>query len=411
MTIPIHLSADHARRFLVRRHLLAPPRTLPAQPQSVLTVMDRLGSLQFDPIEVPGARNHDLVLHARIAGYQRAWCDHWLYGPERRLIEMVNKMLSIVPIAELPHYALQWTNTAEHYNGRILTDEATVAAAIIERIRTEGPLSTSDFREHGHSIDWWWAPTRAARAVLEALFVTGRVGIARRQGSRRFYDLIERLVPADLLAQREPEEVANRHRLLSRFRAIGLMAASGQAELFYATGATADRARRISELVDEGTLVPAAVEGQRATRYLLASELSMLEEARDTPTPPAVTFLAPLDPLIWDRRLMRTLFGFDYIWEIYTPAAKRRFGYYALPILYGDRLVGRIEPRREKASPDLQVLGIWFEDGFGPMEEPDFIPALATAVEAYRAFVGGDRIRWPRTKPGRAIAGALRALG
>jgi uncharacterized protein YcaQ len=411
MTTPIHLSADHARRFLVRRHLLAPPRTLPAQPQSVLTVMDRLGSLQFDPIEVPGARNHDLVLHARIAGYQRAWCDHWLYGPERRLIEMVNKMLSIVPIAELPHYALQWTNTAEHYNGRILTDEATVAAAIIERIRTEGPLSTSDFREHGHSIDWWWAPTRAARAVLEALFVTGRVGIARRQGSRRFYDLIERLVPADLLAQREPEEVANRHRLLSRFRAIGLMAASGQAELFYATGATADRARRISELVDEGTLVPAAVEGQRATRYLLASELSMLEEARDTPTPPAVTFLAPLDPLIWDRRLMRTLFGFDYIWEIYTPAAKRRFGYYALPILYGDRLVGRIEPRREKASPDLQVLGIWFEDGFGPMEEPDFIPALATAVEAYRAFVGGDRIRWPRTKPGRAIAGALRALG
>jgi uncharacterized protein len=411
MTTPIHLSADHARRFLVRRHLLAPPRTLPAQPQSVLTVMDRLGSLQFDPIEVPGARNHDLVLHARIAGYQRAWCDHWLYGPERRLIEMVNKMLSIVPIAELPHYALQWTNTAEHYNGRILTDEATVAAAIIERIRTEGPLSTSDFREHGHSIDWWWAPTRAARAVLDALFVTGQVGIARRQGSRRFYDLIERLVPADLLAQREPEEVANRHRLLSRFRAIGLMAASGQAELFYATGATADRARRISELVDEGTLVPAAVEGQRATRYLLASELSMLEEARDTPTPPAVTFLAPLDPLIWDRRLMRTLFGFDYIWEIYTPAAKRRFGYYALPILYGDRLVGRIEPRREKASPDLQVLGIWFEDGFGPMEEPDFIPALATAVEAYRAFVGGDRIRWPRTKPGRAIAGALRALG
>ena len=137
----------------------------------------------------------------------------------------------------------------------------------------------------------------------------------------------------------------------------------------------------------------------------------MLEETRDTPTPPAVTFLAPLDPLIWDRRLMRTLFGFDYIWEIYTPAAKRRFGYYALPILYGDRLVGRIEPRREKANPDLHVLGIWFEDGFGPLEEPDFIPALATAVEAYRAFVGGDRIRWPRTKAGRAIAGALRALG
>jgi uncharacterized protein YcaQ len=411
MTTPIQLTAEHARRFLVRRHLLAPPRSLAAEPASVLAVMDRIGSLQFDPIEVPGARNHDLVLHARIAGYRREWCDHWLYGPQRRLIEMYNKMLSIVPMAELPHYALQWTNSAEHYNGRILTEEAAVAEAILERIRVDGPLSTADFKEHAHSIDWWWAPTRAARAVLEALFVTGRVGIARRQGSRRFYDLIERLVPGDLLAQREPEDVANRHRLLSRFRAIGLMAATGQAELFYATGETADRARRIAALVDDGTLVAAEVEGQRATRYLLAAELPILAVTEREPAPPAVTFLAPLDPLVWDRRLMRTLFEFDYIWEIYTPAAKRRHGYYALPILYRDRLVGRIEPRRERANPDLQVLGIWFEDGFGPMEEPAFVPALANAVEAYRTFVGGDRVTWPRTKVGREIGRALRRLG
>jgi uncharacterized protein YcaQ len=411
MNTPIRLTAEHARRFLVRRHLLAPPRALPARPESVLAVIDRLGSLQFDPIEVPGARNHDLVLHARIAGYRREWCDHWLYGPQRRLIEMYNKMLSIVPMAELPHYALQWTNSAEHYNGRILSEEGAVADAILERIRTDGPLSTADFKEHAHSIDWWWAPTRAARAVLEALFVTGRVGIARRQGSRRFYDLIERLVPRELLEQREPAEVANRHRLLSRFRAIGLMAATGQAELFYATGETADRARRIAELVDQGTIVPAEVEGQRAVRYVLADELAMLEEAEREPAPPAVTFIAPLDPLVWDRRLMRSLFVFDYIWEIYTPAAKRRHGYYALPILYRDRLIGRIEPRRDKANPDLQVLGIWFEHGVGPMEDPHFMPALASAVEAYRRFVGGDRVTWPRTKLGREIAGALRRLG
>jgi uncharacterized protein YcaQ len=411
MTTPIQLTAEHARRFLVRRHLLAPPRALPAEPGSVLTVIDRLGSLQFDPIEVPGARNHDLVLHARIARYQRAWCDHWLYGPERRLIEMVNKMLSIVPMAELPHYALEWTNTAEHYDGRILTDEAAVADAILEQIRIEGPLSTSDFREHAHSIDWWWAPTRAARAVLEALFVTGRVGIARRQGSRRFYDLIERLVPAELLAQREPQEVANRHRLLSRFRAIGLMAATGQAELFYATGEPADRPRRIAALVEDGTLVPAEVEGQRAMRYLLAAELPIVEETRATPTPPGLTFPAPHAPPLSDPRLPPTLLLDHSNTEIYTPAAKRRFGYYALPILFGDRLVGRIEPRREKASRDLHVLGIWFEAGFAPMEEPDFIPALASAVEAYREFVGGDRVTWPRTKAGRDVARELRRLG
>jgi uncharacterized protein YcaQ len=408
MTAPLAVSAEHARRFLVRRHLLVPPRSLPAEPASVLAVMNRLGSLQFDPLDVPGARNHDLVLHARIAGYEKGWCDTWLYGPDRRLIEMYNKMLSIVPMTELPHYALAWTTSASHYNDRILAEERAVAEAILERIRTDGPLSTSDFKEHGHSIDWWWAPTRAARAVLEALFASGRVGIARREGSRRFYDLIERIVPPDLLAEREPEHEANRHRLLSRFRAIGLMAATGQAELFYATGATADRRRHIDGLVDDGTLVAAEVEGQKALRYLLAEELPILEMARREATPAAVTFLAPLDPFIWDRRLMRTLFGFDYIWEVYTPAAKRRFGYYALPILFGDRLVGRIEPRREKANPDLRIAGIWFEDGFSPVDEPGFIEALADAVEAYRRFTGAPRVTWPRTKTGRHVAAALR---
>src|SRR4249919_3728520 len=103
------IDAGHARRFLVTRHLLAPPRALPAEPQSVLTAVERLGLLQFDPLEVPGARNHDLVLHARVAGYRRDWCEQWLYGPDRRLIELYNKSLNMVPIEELPHYRLTWT--------------------------------------------------------------------------------------------------------------------------------------------------------------------------------------------------------------------------------------------------------------------------------------------------------------
>jgi hypothetical protein len=91
-----------------------------------------------------------------------------------------------------------------------------------------------------------------------------------------------------------------------------------------------------------------------------------------------------------------------------VPAAKRRWGYYVLPILFGDRLVGRIEPRRDKTSPDLRILNVWFEDGFSPMEEPHFIPALADALRAYHAFVGGRRVTWPRTRLGRQLAGAMR---
>ncbi len=410
MTEPMRISAEHARRFLVMRHGLGPPRSLPAEPESVLRVMDRLGSLQFDPLEVPGARNHDLVLHARIAGYRRAWLDRWLYGNDRRLIEVYNKSLNILPLSELPHYRLAWERAGAHYQEGILRDQADVAAAILDRIRGDGPLSTAAFRQHNHAIDWWWAPTPAARAVMEALFVTGRLGIARRDGNRRFYDLVERLVPADLLALRESEEDALKHRLWSRYRAIGLLRAPGPADVIYGTGTAAERRRRTAELVDAGALLPVEIEGLKGVAYSPAEERPILEAAAPAAVPPAVTFLAPLDPFVWDRRLLRDLFGFDYLWEVYVPAAKRRWGYYVLPLLFGDRLAGRIEPRLDRSSPDLRILGIWFEPGFSPMEEPDFVPALAEALRAYRSFVGARRVTWPRTRLGRELAGTLRRL-
>jgi uncharacterized protein YcaQ len=410
MADPIRISAEQARRYLVARHHLAPPRALPARPESVLRVVQRVGSLQFDPLEVPGARNHDLVLHARIAGYDRSWLDRWLYAPDRRLIEVYNKSLNILPIEELPHYRLAWERADAWYRDRILSEQAEVAEAILATIEREGPLSTAAFRQHNQAIEWWWAPTPAARAVMEALFVTGRLGIARREGNRRFYDLLERLVPPDLLAQRESEEDALRHRLWSRFRAVGLMASPGPSDVMYGTGSAAQRRARTAELVDSGALQAVEVEGLRGERYLPAEEWPILEAAARATPPPAVAFLAPLDPFVWDRGLLRDLFGFDYLWEVYVPAAKRRWGYYVLPMLFGDRLVGRIEPRRDKSSPDLRILNVWFQDGFGPMEEPHFVPALADALRAYKSFVGARRVVSPRTRVGRELARALRDL-
>ena len=411
---PLHIAADHARRFLITRHLLAPPRSLPADPASVLAVIDRLGLLQFDPLEVPGARNHDLVLHARIAGYQRAWCEQWLYGDDRRLIELYNKSLNILPIHELPHYRITWWRTADEINNGILTSQADVAKAILRRLKTDAPLSTAAFSEHGHAVDWWWAPTRASRAVMEALFVTGRIGISRRDGNRRYYDLIERLVPADLLKLKESEEDAMTHRLRSRFRATGMTSPTGgtQSEVMYSAGSTADRVRRTGKLVDAGELLPVDVDGLKGTRYILAAEEQILEATADPAAlVPGVSFLGPLDPLIWDRKgLLRGLFEFDYLWEVYVPEAKRRWGYYVLPILFGDRFVGRIEPRFDRKAKTLNVLGIWFESAFNPMEEPAFLDALREAVEEYRVFVGADRVVWPRTRIGRDVGGALRRL-
>jgi uncharacterized protein len=411
---PPVISDDHARRFLVRRHLLAPPRSLPADPRSVLDVVERLGLLQFDPLEVPGARNHDLTLHARIGGYRRDWCDHWLYGPDRHLIELYNKSLNILPMHELPHYRIAWQRfAASTEEDGLLTQQAEVAKAILKRLKSDGPLSTAAFTEHGHAVDWWWAPTRASRAVMEALFVTGRIGIARREGNRRHYDLIERLVPPELLAVKESEEDAMTHRLLSRYRAVGLTTNIGtQTEVMYSAGTTEERARRTDRLVDEGRLIPIHVDGLKRIRYIVAEDEPALEETadRDSLPAPSVSFLAPLDPLVWDRRMLRELFGFDYLWEVYVPEKKRRWGYYVLPILYGDRLIGRIEPRLDRKARVLNILGIWFEDGEAPLGDPRFISSLRDAIEAYRSFVGADKVAWPRTRPGRDVAGALRRL-
>jgi hypothetical protein len=410
---PVRISADHARRFLATRHLLAPARSLNAAPASVLEVVERLGLLQFDPLEVPGARNHDLVLHARIKGYRREWCEQWLYGEDRRLIELYNKSLNLVPMHELPHYRITWHRNRPGLDDGILKEQSAVAKAVLKRLRTDGPLSTAAFSEHGHAVDWWWAPTRASRAVMEALFVSGRIGIARREGNRRYYDLIERLVPAAVLKLKEPEEIALTHRLLSRFRATGLTKAVGtQGEVMYSAGSGPERAQRTARLVEHGALLPIEVDGLRGTRYMIASEERILEATADASSLPRpdVSFLAPLDPLVWDRRQLRDLWNFDYLWEVYVPEAKRKWGYYVLPILFGDRFIGRIEPRLDRSSKTLTILGIWFESGFTPMETPSFVEAMRDAVEAYRRFVGAEAVVWPRTRAGREISGALRRL-
>jgi hypothetical protein len=405
------LSAAEARRFLVRRQLLDPPRALPASPSSVLAVVERLGSLQFDPLEVPGARSHDLVLHARIAGFERVHCDALLYGApaERRLFEAYNKSLNILPLHELPYYRLAWERAHARYESTILAERSETVRTVLDRLKKEGPLSTAAFKDLGPHVAWHWAPTAEGRAVLEALFETGQVGISRRDGSRRTFDLVERLFPAPLLKKRVSPEASARHRLLSRYRGVGLMGRSAASELTHGTGSAAERATLLDALVDEGVLVAAEIEGERGPRYLLREELPLLDAPHTDA--PGVTFLGPLDPLLWDRRLLRSLFAFDYLWEVYTPEAKRVHGYYVVPILFGARFAGRIEPRFDRRTKALTLVGLWFEAGFDPLAERGFVEAFAAALGDYQRFVGASKVSFPRSRVGRALGQAVRALG
>jgi uncharacterized protein YcaQ len=433
VTPPRPISATAARRFLAVRHHLWPPRGLPAGRDGVITVFERLGSIQFDPLEVAG-RNHDLVLLSRVRDYRRSMTDALLYE-ERALFEAYNKGLSLLPVAELPWHRLTWDRARRAHEGGAFDEHAPLVEELLERIRRDGPLSPTDVQPRA-AIDWYWRPTNQVRAILEALAEAGLLGIARREGNRRVYDLIERLYPADLLALRPLEREQQKHRLLSRYRAHGLLGRGGQAELWYGAGrATHDpehperptRLELLDELVEEGTLVPLDVDGVRGPRYVLRSELDLLAGSEAATTvgsgagdpagprspgePPAgVAFLAPLDPLVWDRALLRSLYGFDYVWEVYVPAAKRRWGYYVLPLLFGDRLVGRIEPRIDRRAGSLRVLDLWWEDGFDPLADPAFVPALAAALVAHRAFAGVRRVSLPRTARHRSLATALRPL-
>jgi uncharacterized protein YcaQ len=392
----VKVTAEAARRFLVAHHLLAPARSLEGGPDAVLEVFRRFGSIQFDPLAVAG-RNHDLVLHARVADYDPAWCD--LLYERREVFEAFNKGLALVPTDEFPWFRASLSQSAP----RILAENAEVAEQVLDRIRVEGPLSSLDFERGlaGQVWVWDWAPSSVVRAVLEAYSVTGVLGLARREGNRRYYDLLERLLPGDVLARDVPLHEQLRHKMLSRYRAQGLLGIAGSGDVFGGLGPAKPDPERPEhpgrtalreELVESGELVRVTVEGLRGPRFVLRDEVELLSAP---PEPPAsVAFLPPMDPLMWDRSLLQPLFDFDWVWEVFTPEHKRRWGYYVLPILFRDRLVGRIEPRIDRADARVRVLGLWWEEGFRPGRVEGFIDEMRAALGAYLRFAGADRLEW-----------------
>jgi uncharacterized protein YcaQ len=386
----VKVTAEAARRFLVARHFLSPARSVAGGPAGVLEVFRTLGSIQFDPIAVAG-RNHDLVLHARVADYEPAWCEE-LYE-RREIFEATNKALSFVPTTEFPWFRHVMGRKGPRFHNAALADNAGVAERVLERIRAEGPLSSSDFeREAGATKNWFGMPENAVRAVLEAYTVTGEIGLARREGNRRYYDLLERLLPAKVLAVEVPEREKLLHKMLSRYRAHGLLAAGGAGGTFARIANPPERKELQKELVEVGALVPVEVEGMRGKRFVLKAELALLE-APPEPTP-SVAFIAPFDSVLWDTALLARLFDFEYVWEGFFPAAKRRWGYYVLPILFGDRFVGRIEPRIDRDEDVVHVLDIWWQDGFAPRGAHGFVDAMRDALRAYLRFAGVDSLEW-----------------
>ena len=288
----------------------------------------------------------------------------------------------------------------ERNAARILADNADVAGRVLERIRAEGPLSSLDFEsEHGATTDWFGVPTNTVRAVLEAYAVTGVLGLARRDGNRRYYDVVERLLPADVLAREIPLREQLRHKLLSRYRAHGLLGVAGP-DIFGGIGyakpdprwpGNPGRTALREELVDTGALVPVEVENVRGKRFVLREEIDQLD--RPPEPAPSVAFLPPLNR--WcGTETCSDHFSSSTMSGALRPPEKRRWGWYVLPMLFGDRLVGRIEPRIDRTGGKVQVLGLWWENGFAPRRIEGFVDAMRDALRAYLRFGSATRIEW-----------------
>lgn len=330
MSSPVRLSKADARRALVRHHF--------APCASEWEAFERLRSVQFDPIAPVGC-NHDLVLQARVPGYRIGDWEKLAYE-ERRIYDGWDKQASLVPFDGWPLRRLfhRW------YQARaeaICAEHPGAREAILADLEARGPLMPKEMGFQKRKTDWsgTWHTPNVTKQILRALWHSGQVMTAGRRKGQHLYDLTERVVPPSLFnAPLLSDEDAIRELILERHRAVGLLRPNAAPEVWSYNIDAATRKAALDRLVDKGELVRVEVEGVNA--HATPAFLSRLDLP---PLEPRVIFVAPLDQLVWDRKMIQHLFGFDYVWEIYIPEAKRRWGYYVLPIVYGNDLVARAE--------------------------------------------------------------------
>jgi uncharacterized protein YcaQ len=263
--------------------------------------------------------------------------------------------------------------------------------AIMER----GPLSSIDL-DFNQTIDWSWAPTRLARAVLESMYFWGELVIHHKVNTRKVYDFANRHIPAELLSASDPnvtEEQFHDWYVLRRIGGVGLLwNKAGDAWLGMPGIKSKQRKAALERLLEQGKISKLHVEGMKLPLYMRSEDRVTLNETLDSSASSSrAVILAPLDNLLWDRRFVEQLFDFSYIWEVYKPVAERRYGYYVLPILYGDRFVARFDPGHDKKNGALIIKNWWWEPGVKQSKRMQF--ELVRCFKRFLSFLGADQLR------------------
>ncbi len=372
---PLKLSKSDARRALVRHHFAPCLRQQDA--------FERLRSIQFDPIAPVGC-NHDLVLQARVKGYKVGDWQKLAYQ-DRHVYDGWDKQACLIPFDGWAVRRIFWGWSER--SKRFLSEHPEATHSILQDIENRGPLQPKDFefqQRREDLVGTWYGPS-VTKNVLRALWNTGQVMTSGRRSGQHLYDLTSRIVPHELLSlPMLPEEDAIREIVLDRHRAMGLLRLSPPPEVWASNIYYAHvRNAAIKALVERSEIVPVEVEGMKG--HATPAFIALLDKPS---LAPRVVFVAPLDQFLWDRKMTAHVFDFGYVWEIYTPEAKRRWGYYVLPVLYGDALVARVEFFCRKGVLELRR---WHFEGTDP--GPKFLKELERTLRDFMKYCSATSIQ------------------
>jgi uncharacterized protein YcaQ len=403
----LHLSLDGARTLhLAAQGLLAAP-TKAAKRRDVLAAVRRMQLLQIDTIAVV-ARSPYLVLFSRLEDYRPHWLDELL--SRREVFEVWAHEACVAPIEDYPLHR-KHLETKDHWGvnrGRhLLKAHRASMLALLEHVRERGPVKASDFDrpEKGKSGWWGW---KQEKKWLEAWFALGELMITRRENFHRVYDLRERVYPSAATLALPSAAQVERAFITKAVGALGVTQARWLNDYFRTKPRYRDA--DLEPLVAEGALLRVAVEGWKAPGYVLPQHLGLAKRAaRGELQATHRTLLSPFDPVVWDRERARAMFGFDYRLECYTPAPKRRYGYFVLPVLCRGALVGRVDAKAHRAEGVFEIKALFLEPG---VRADGMLAAdLAYAIARCAAWHGTPTVKVTRTAPSafrRALLAALK---
>ena len=387
------ISAGRARRLIIQSQGLDGRWRLPPGAEGAAQVVERLGYVQIDTIAVV-QRAHEHVLWSRYPDYDPKML-HQLQAVDRRVFEYWTHAASYVPMADYRFYLPRMRGFADGERMRSWRrDNARLARQVLERIREEGGLAASEFEAPPDKRGPWW-DWKPAKRALEYLYSSGELMISDRRKFQRVYDLAERVLPPEVDTSL-PSADDRAH--FSVRRALGNLGVSGAGDMRWWLRDPEAVSAALAELVEVGEVTPVRVRGwDGEAQYALTEALEA--SSRGSRRRRRLHILSPFDNLVIRRRRLKQIFDFDYKLEAYVPAPKRQYGYFCLALLWGDRFIGRIDPKAERRQKRLVIRSLILEPGTEIDDE--LMAGLAGSLSAFAAFNGCERTEIEHSRPAR----------